>query len=362
MVGSAYDDNPGAANSGSIYIFRRNGSGVWTQEAKLVGSSVVADRRLGWSVAIDGDVIVAGAPQFSLLTTTPGKAHIFRYVGSSWTEEAVIGAATAGDNHFGYSVAIDGDRVAVGAPFDAAGLAYVFRYSGTGWTQEAFVSGCSSAGGDRFGEAVAIQGLQLVIGAPLNDNNGQASGSCYEFRRSGTIWTSIAKLFPCEGTDGDQFGSAVALSGLVVVAGAPVTDASQGRANNYNGFAPCECVGDFNRDGTVNGVDLAIMLFVWGPCQPTGTCEADLDGDGTVGGLDLAVLLGSWGRCPGDEDCVQSFTGGFPASGGEGELTEDDVAALLGFQDAASFYNWVQAADIDDVQAAGSILLELLGE
>jgi hypothetical protein len=48
---------------------------------------------------------------------------------------------------------------------------------------------------------------------------------------------------------------------------------------------------DLDRDGTVGGGDLAILLSAWGTPSPI----ADLDADGVVGGGDLAVLLSFWG-------------------------------------------------------------------
>jgi hypothetical protein len=51
--------------------------------------------------------------------------------------------------------------------------------------------------------------------------------------------------------------------------------------------------GDLNRDGTVNGVDLAIVLNNWGICG-SGACAADIDRDGVVNGADLAIVLSSW--------------------------------------------------------------------
>ena len=51
------------------------------------------------------------------------------------------------------------------------------------------------------------------------------------------------------------------------------------------------CLGDFNGDGTVNGVDLANMLAYW------NLPNADLNGDGNTNGADLTILLASWGFC-----------------------------------------------------------------
>lgn len=52
---------------------------------------------------------------------------------------------------------------------------------------------------------------------------------------------------------------------------------------------------DFNRDGIVDGADLAILLGAWGSCVDCDNCPADLDGNCDVDGADLAILLGNWG-------------------------------------------------------------------
>lgn len=67
---------------------------------------------------------------------------------------------------------------------------------------------------------------------------------------------------------------------------------------------PCCDAGDFNFDGSVDGVDLAMLLADWGACdafhdgrdaRPTCLRQGDMNGDGHVDGLDLALLLGQWG-------------------------------------------------------------------
>jgi hypothetical protein len=51
--------------------------------------------------------------------------------------------------------------------------------------------------------------------------------------------------------------------------------------------------GDVNRDGRVNGIDLAYVIASWGPCNGQ-SCIADLDGNGTVNPLDLGAVLAGW--------------------------------------------------------------------
>ena len=65
---------------------------------------------------------------------------------------------------------------------------------------------------------------------------------------------------------------------------------------DLGGNVVCDCAGDFNADGLVNGIDLGVLLGQWGVCSGTN-CVCDLDGDGSVSGADLGILLGDWGSC-----------------------------------------------------------------
>ena len=69
-----------------------------------------------------------------------------------------------------------------------------------------------------------------------------------------------------------------------------------GRWIDLGGNVVCDCAGDFNADGLVNGIDLGVMLSQWGVCSGAN-CVCDLDGDGSVNGADLGLLLGDWGGC-----------------------------------------------------------------
>jgi hypothetical protein len=68
-----------------------------------------------------------------------------------------------------------------------------------------------------------------------------------------------------------------------------------GRWTNLGDNTVCDCPGDLNIDGVINGADLGLMLSSWGPCG--SNCNADLNGDGVIGGADLGLLLSAWGPC-----------------------------------------------------------------
>ncbi len=69
-----------------------------------------------------------------------------------------------------------------------------------------------------------------------------------------------------------------------------------GRWIDLGGNVVCDCAGDFNSDGLVNGIDLGVLLGQWGVCSGAN-CVCDIDGDGSVNGADLGLLLGDWGGC-----------------------------------------------------------------
>lgn len=93
-----------------------------------------------------------------------------------------------GGDHFGFSVALDGDTALVGAHFDehpnssGAGSAYVFTRSGSRWTQQAKLAPEDGDDGDHFGWAVALDGDTALVGARDDEHpNGFAAGSAYVF-------------------------------------------------------------------------------------------------------------------------------------------------------------------------------------
>ena len=58
------------------------------------------------------------------------------------------------------------------------------------------------------------------------------------------------------------------------------------------------CPGDISGNGAVDGVDLSVLLGVWGTDGSGGEFDADVTNDGIVNGADLTIILGGWGSCP----------------------------------------------------------------
>lgn len=224
LVGAHRDTHAGV-DSGSAYVFVRDGGGSWRQQAKLTADDAAAFARFGSSVSLSGDAALIGATEGE----GPGSAYVFaRDEGGSWTQQARLTASDAapGDT-FGASVSMNRDSALIGATQDNdagtdSGSAYVFvRDGGGSWTQQAKLIAANASDLDRFGSSVSLSGDMALIGASGDDDAGNASGSAYVFARDGEgSWTEQTRLKAADAAAGDQFGISVSLSGATALVGA----------------------------------------------------------------------------------------------------------------------------------------------
>ena len=135
VVGASGDDDEGCF-TGSAYVFCRDAGGVWTQEAKLTAADADAGDYFGNAVAISGNLIVVGALFDDDAGSFSGSAYVFRRLHKGeWVQEAkLIGEGVDESDKFGFAVAVDGDLVVVGAPSIpfSPGAAYAFRHDDSG--------------------------------------------------------------------------------------------------------------------------------------------------------------------------------------------------------------------------------------
>jgi hypothetical protein len=175
-----------------------------------------------------------------------GAAYVYTFNGAFWAlqKKLIPNDNAAGDN-FGKSVAISGDTVVAGAPFDDIsanvdqGSAYVFTRSltpsGAIWTQQQKLTASDGEAGENFGDAVAVSGDTVVVGLAFDAIGANTfQGSAYVFTRVGGVWALQQKLTASDGAAGDRFGHSVAISGDTLVAGADLdtidANADQGSA------------------------------------------------------------------------------------------------------------------------------------
>jgi len=228
IVGAHFDDDDGS-NSGSAYVYRRDGL-KWVQEDKLHASDAAAGDKFGNTVAISGDYAIVGAPSNADAGTDSGSAYVFKRSGTTWTEEAKLVASDAAtDDKFGDAVAIEGDFALVGARGDddngsVSGSVYVFQRSGTDWIEQPKLTPADGAMGDYFGHSIGISGSYAIIGSHGDDDGAADAGSAYVFKLDGESWIEEAKLTASDPEATDGFGLSVSVSGDVAVVAAPWDD------------------------------------------------------------------------------------------------------------------------------------------
>jgi hypothetical protein len=219
VAGAYWSDHEGAADQGLACVFTGGGA-TWTQQAQLRAGGGEAGDHFGVSVAVDGDTCVVGADLGG--AADKGAATVFTRGGSLWTERAALAASDgAYQDQFGCSVALSGGTVLAGAQTWGAtdqGAACVFTGAGGSWSQQARLT---VAGSRHFGSSVALSGETAVVGAAWDDGGATDRGAAYVYRRDGSSWTKQTRLTAADGRANDQFGRSVAVSGDTALVGAP---------------------------------------------------------------------------------------------------------------------------------------------
>ena len=194
----------------------------------VVASDAAASDLLGFSVAIDGDRMVVGAARGDGVAADSGAAYVYQLSGGTWTEVAKLTASDgAALDLFGWSVSIDGDTIVVGARSQDtgatnAGAAYVFEDSGGNtWLQTGKLQAASPEAGALFGYDVSVDGTLIAVGSLTDDTTaGADAGSVTVFDNAGAgVFNLVTTVEASDAAAGDQFGISVDLSGTSLIVG-----------------------------------------------------------------------------------------------------------------------------------------------
>jgi len=217
---------PADASPGSAWVWTR-ANGVWTQQAKLIGTGNAGSSTLfGTSVALsgDGNTAIVGGPSDGSLT---GAVWIFTRSGSTWTQQGnkLVGTGNVSLARHGYSVALssDGNTAIEGAYYDngLVGAAWVFTRSGGVWTQQGNkLVGTGGSANPYQGWSVALSGNgnTAMVGGYADTN----AGAAWVFNRSGTTWTQQSKLVgtgSVSSTSGQGWSVALSSDGSTAMVG-----------------------------------------------------------------------------------------------------------------------------------------------
>jgi trimeric autotransporter adhesin len=247
VVGAPDHTENSNSQQGAGYAFEQSGT-TWSAPTELIATDGAQNDTLGYSAAISGSTVVLGAPGHAVGSNSgQGAGYVFVESGTIWTQQAELTASDgAANDGLGLSAVISGSTALLGAPEHTVGsnsgqgAAYVFAQSGTTWAQQAELTSSDGASSDFFGYSVALSGGTAVVGGPLHMVGSNAvQGATYVFTESGTTWSQEAELTSSDGGSGDAFGDSVAISGSLIFAGAQGhTFGSNGQQGAAYVFAP----------------------------------------------------------------------------------------------------------------------------
>ena len=220
-VGSPGHTASGHVKAGQAYLYTVDYTTSAVTESGRIYGAASDNANSGTSIALAGNIVFVGAPN----ALTHGAVWVGLQSGGTWTfTQSVIPTGTLDGYSFGRSLAMDGARLVVGMPNDSSGgessgLAFTFVNRGGAWSQESQLSAPDASAYNHFGSSVAIYGDAIAVGARDHD---AAKGAVYsfQFNRTASTWDYKSTLVQ---TDAAQFGFAVSLSSGMLAVGAPGT-------------------------------------------------------------------------------------------------------------------------------------------
>ncbi len=292
---AAPGDDDAASNAGVVYVYRYDGLS-WDLNQKIYASDASAWDRFGAAIAIEGDVMVVGAPMDDPAGSSSGSAYVYRDNGVEWIEEGKLIASSevAGDS-FGTSVSVFGDTILVGAPGDDdggsnSGSAYFFEYDGVSWGEVMEVRPTAPSASDFFGTSVSINGSYALVGAYGDDDGGTNAGAAYMYHHDGSYWQYNDKLIASTAASSDYAGYSVSIRGSMAAIGAPKADGQD--ANSGAVFIWSLPSGQtWSEQQTIHASDGATWDYFG---RSVSMCAPALDGDGQLELNDPQVLVGAF--------------------------------------------------------------------
>lgn len=220
---------PGKGLYGSVFVYQTP-ENEWALMQEINGTAISTQGELGAAVAASEDILVLGAPEFEYSGPHwrfSGAVAVMKRDGPNWAVAYRLEERGPSNDQFGTSIAISGNTLAVGAPFDDvlvgnSGSVHLFVRSGVSWAYEETISASTPSEDQLFGHSIDLDGDILVVGAP--GKYASVKGAAYVFKREGGIWSEVQKFESTFSGTTQRFGSAVALDGdrLVIGAGTPM--------------------------------------------------------------------------------------------------------------------------------------------
>lgn len=210
VVGAPQQTANSQVAAGAVYVYTKKAQ--YTQQAMFNAPIITQESKFGESIALSGTQLVVGAPGNG--SSQNGTVYGYSGSGSSWTlQSGVQPSDVTTADLFGYSVALDGYLMIAGSPNHAStGAAYIYRLVGSNWLFQQEISATGGASGDQFGYTVAaLSETEVLVGAP-----GAATVYDFQLDSSQNIWKQVAAYTAC---DGLPLGWNMASEGTLAISG-----------------------------------------------------------------------------------------------------------------------------------------------
>lgn len=218
-VGAPGNDGTGT-NAGHTRIYEAK-DGAWTK----IGLDIDGEAEGDWSgssvsLSADGRRVAIGAPNNDGSGIRTGHVRIFEETDGSWIQVGSDIDGEAGGDQLGYSISLsaDGRRIAIGAPGNHnenglyAGQVRIFEETEGNWVQLGTdIDGEGEFNSSGFSVSLSADGNRVAIGAPYNEDNGLYSGHVRVYALASSTWIQIGEDLDGESA-GHHFGYSVSLS------------------------------------------------------------------------------------------------------------------------------------------------------
>ncbi|WP_417383300.1 Calx-beta domain-containing protein [Gimesia sp.] len=243
IVGSTFHELDGPGNipdSGAAYAFTRSGTN-WSESQMITASNGALSDQFGWSVAIQSNYIfISGLKSDTNESSNDaGAVYVFKNIDGTWVEQQILGPPDGATNDlFGYDLDVYGNQLGVISTGTVAykGAAYIFKNNSGYWEFQQKIIHTGDEANDQSAFSIKLSTELMVIGSILDDGNASDSGTATLYRLLGDSWIESKTFFSEDGTPQDQFGYDVSISGTHVIASAPLSDATSSDAGSFHVF------------------------------------------------------------------------------------------------------------------------------
>ena len=243
IMGAYNDSTLNMMSTGGAYIFEKNSSSGWEVVQKLTAYDPESLDYYGYAVSLDNDIaVVAAYKDDNERGYDAGAVYVYRKdITGYWEfEDKIMPADGVNSDNFGFSVKLSGDCMVVGSRksdidgHNNQGAAYIYCYEEIeGWTLYQKITSVDGEAGDSFGAAVDITSEYIVVGANLADSgNNNNTGGAYVFEKNfGGEWYQSQELIPSSNASQDQFGYSLAITDDHIVVSMPFAN-TEGYSNS----------------------------------------------------------------------------------------------------------------------------------